>query len=403
MTRHTRRDPQSGRIMLPGVTAIVSRATGIVTYQARWEWRDPLGRRNHGAKIYKSLDEAEAAWLEMQGKIRAGDFSRHDKVTVEDYATRWLDRMAVQWTYSVARQNRSIWRRIIRPRLGRMRIADVTRDHCQVVIDELVTAGRAPGTVRRYAQTLIALLRSAAADRVISGSPWDGLRFPRMSKRHPRVWSIDEVGRFLAATRARPYHDLWLLLVTTGLRLGEALALSWHDVDLAAGTVLVRATVRQVTGGTYDVVMDTKTGESRLVPLPPVTVEMLVQRQTRQWQQPAPVVHIRPLVFPSRGGRPFHENSIREQFARDIALAGVPRFPSTIHNPLRHVAATLLAQRKVQVRTAQGILGHSSPTMTLERYTHHDLTESRAALDDLAAAIHATTTTSQTAKNVGGV
>lgn len=98
-----------------------------------------------------------------------------------------------------------------------------------------------------------------------------------------RVLSGAEVNRLLDETHDDPHHALWALLLTTGLRLSEALALRWSDLDLDRGELRVLRKLRRPKNGGAWVVEDCKTDKSRrVVPMLAQTVAALRAHGDRQ-------------------------------------------------------------------------------------------------------------------------
>lgn len=390
MTRKTGRDPVSGRAMLPGITAIVSDRTGDVTYQARWSGVSPLGKRIFGAKICKDLEHAERHLLETQLAIRRGDWGPSDTTTLDEYAERWLSRMAHTWASSTLYARRRSYRAKIAPFLGRQRVTTVTRAQCQAIVDQLNAAAHRPETVHSHIATLAGVLESAAQDGLIPRNPASRLTLPTVRRHEPEIWTADQIRCFIAATQGTKYHVLWVLLLLTAVRVGEALALSWRDVDFEHGTVRIRSTLRTMADGSVAVAAGTKTGTHRTVPIPPALADLLRDHQRQQWARAGAVIDIQAYLFATAAGRPWSRGTVRA--ARDAAAkrAGLPPFDSRIRNPFRHMAATLLAEQGEHPGVAQAILGHTSPAMTLGRYTH---VTGRDAVGRLADAIMESPTT----------
>jgi integrase len=71
---------------------------------------------------------------------------------------------------------------------------------------------------------------------------------PRPKHRTRQSFTAEELHRFLEAARGDRFHALYLLLVDTGLRPGEALALEWEDVDLKAQRLAVRQNLENRRG-----------------------------------------------------------------------------------------------------------------------------------------------------------
>ena len=151
-----------------------------------------------------------------------------------------------------------------------------------------------------------------------------------------------------------PSHSIALLLASTGMRIGELLALRWRDVDLNGGTVQIRQTV-------YEGVFDTpKTKCSkRPVPLGPSGIAILARDS-------APGVDPDDLVFATGRGTPLsRRNLLNRQFkptCKRLGLKGVS------WHWLRHVTATLSSSAGAPLGAVQTLLGHSSSEITRSIY-----------------------------------
>lgn len=175
--------------------------------------------------------------------------------------------------------------------------------------------------------------------------------------RSPRVWTTEEAARFLAVADRDGLAALWRLLLVAGLRIGEALALTWREVDLAAGTVTVRRTVTRSTSGARTVGERAKRPRShRTVALGPETTAALAARK-----QAATSV----FVFPGRRG-PLVYGAVRRRLRRLCAEAGVPVL--TVHG-LRHTSATLDLAAGTPPQLVAARLG-ISVAMLLGTYAH---------------------------------
>ncbi len=160
----------------------------------------------------------------------------------------------------------------------------------------------------------------------------------------------------LAYVLREPVRSFTLLLVLTGLRVGELLALRWGNVDL---NVRLLRVVETVYDGHFDK-PKTKRG-MRTIPIGADTVEILARLR--------PVaVETRALVFAKSDGTPLDRwNLLRKHLkpaAKKLGLSGV-----TWHL-LRHSHATMLDVVGTPIGTMQSLLGHSVPEITREIYLH---------------------------------
>ncbi len=175
-----------------------------------------------------------------------------------------------------------------------------------------------------------------------------------------------EQARTLLSEAARDHLEaLYVLALTTGLRQGELLGLSWSDVDLEAGRVRVRRTLGVRNGKpTFG---QPKTAHSRrTVALTPKAVAVLKRHRGRQ--RDAHLYDVTDLVFCTSRGTPIAPtNLIRQSFKPLLKRSGLPNI--RFHD-LRHTCATLLLGRGTHPKVVQDLLGHAQITLTLDTYSH---------------------------------
>ncbi|MEO5853126.1 MAG: site-specific integrase [Nocardioides sp.] len=191
---------------------------------------------------------------------------------------------------------------------------------------------------------------------------------PRALTATERIALVEKL-RSDEAARRRDLPDLVFLMLATGARIGEALALVWSDVDLENGTVSITSTLIRVKGeGLLRKSTKTRTGE-RVLGLPLSAVAVLRRRFLTGARLDQP-------VFPDlRGGFRDPSNVSREirEARGDGELAWV-----TSHT-FRKTAATILDQASLSARLIADQLGHARPSMTQDVYL------GRHAVDDQAA------------------
>ncbi|MGH3993017.1 MAG: site-specific integrase, partial [Pseudonocardiaceae bacterium] len=141
------------------------------------------------------------------------------------------------------------------------------------------------------------------------------------------------------------------LVMVTGLRRAELLALRWLDVDLAAGKLTIRRNYVRVAGKM--VVKDTKTHQMRRISLDPTTVEVLTEHRQRH-EELALQLRIEPsdeaYLFSRRPSRdvPYDPDAVTHRYAKMCAKLGID---SHLH-ALRHYSATELVAAGVDVTAA---------------------------------------------------
>ena len=167
----------------------------------------------------------------------------------------------------------------------------------------------------------------------------------------------------LGASRFCRDHDLIdpiTLLIATGLRRSELLALRWTDFDPAAGNMTVTGKLVRVAGNGLVRVDGTKTAAGRrTLPLPRFAVDMLSARRA------VPYFGEQHVIFPSTAGTLRDPNNFGKQWRKVREDLGVPEV--TTHS-FRKTVATLIDDEGLSARIGADHLGHAKVSMTQDRY-----------------------------------
>jgi integrase len=196
--------------------------------------------------------------------------------------------------------------------------------------------------------------------------------------------TTDEVAAVLAAAEGSRWHPLFVLAFATGARRGEILALTWDDVDLNAGVVMIRRAITQTrTAGTF--VKATKTKNVRAVGLSAFAIEALRRVRVAQAAEKlaaGPAYVDRGFAFADALGSFLQPNDMTKAYN---ACAKHAAISSTRLHSARHTAATLMLAGGSDPRTVAGVLGHSVASTTLNIYGHLIASRATAAVDALGA------------------
>jgi integrase len=194
---------------------------------------------------------------------------------------------------------------------------------------------------------------------------------PRQRQDEPQVLTPEQAGQLLAAAEGTPEQRLYVVLLSTGLRISEALGLTWRDVSFEARTLNVAV---QLERGADPGRVELKTkGSKRLLPLTPQAVLALMAQRavSRQQRLECPVAWAGEpaddYCFSNEAGRPWSANLVLGKLKRQAKRAGLPE--STHLHTLRHSCATYLLAAGVPDRVVMSILGHASLRMT-SHYQH---------------------------------
>jgi integrase len=211
-----------------------------------------------------------------------------------------------------------------------------------------------------------------------------GVKLPKIRNHKRKAWSSDEARVFLESARTDkdPMYPLYVLVLVLGLRKGEALGLTWDDVDLDERELTVSLQLQRVSRQLLH--RETKTeGSEATLPLPDICAAALKLRKSTQagtksaagaaWQGDT-------LVFTTRDGTPIEPRNLNRSWDARCAKAKVRKI--TIHDA-RRTCGSLLADLDVHPRVAMAILRHAQVSITMEIYTMVSSKQTREALTRL--------------------
>ncbi len=264
----------------------------------------------------------------------------------------------------------AIIRIYLKPGLGNKSLAKLNVIDVQTFIDNQVRAEQSPRTIQKMRIVLSAILQHAAKEERVPRNVARLVTIPTYKPKEVKPWSVDELTVYLQAASDHQYYPIYFLMGFYGLRRGEALGLSWSDIDSNNKVIRIRKQV-EFYEGNYSYA-ELKTEKSRRdLPMLPAVVSVL------KHLQPTNVGPLPDLIFKTSNGLPVDPHNLRRTFKRISKEAGLPT--STLHH-LRHTAATNLKDLGVPAKDVQAILGHANISTTLQFYTHADINSKSEAL-----------------------
>jgi integrase len=203
------------------------------------------------------------------------------------------------------------------------------------------------------------VFRAAIRDDLIATDPTEKVRLPRQRKREAamQIPTPGQVRDLLDAADER-FGAFVAVCAFAGLRLGEAAALRFEDVDFLRRQLHVRRQVQRAGKGNVEIRLP-KYGSERTVPLPDELLTMLSAH--------VELGHRGEWLFQGGGDSPPHQNTVGYWWRRTQADAGLSGV--RLHD-LRHFYASGLIAAGCDVVTVQRALGHGKATTTLETYSH---------------------------------
>lgn len=359
----------------------------------RVQYRTPAGKptTKRGFKTKRAAND----WADENAHtMKTGGYIEPSagRLAFETFAETWFTGK-VNLAASTRARYRGVLDIHLIPEFGTAKLADITHERIQ----EWVAASAAqstPGTVRKNMTVLNQVLAEAVRRRRIAVNPSTDIELPRsvhVERRYLTAAQVVALAKAAGTVTADPKkigekryaaqlnaadarRTLVYVLAYTGLRFGEVAALQVADVNVLRSRLRVHRSVTQVNGEM--VYGSTKTGKARDVAVPKSVMTMI----TELTEGRAP----HELVFPAANGEPLRLRNVRRDWwNRAVKDSGVPS--GLTPHELRHTAASLAIRAGASVKSVQRMLGHSSATLTLDRYGHLFEDEHDAVADRLEA------------------
>ena len=355
-----------------------------------WEARIilPGGRRR---SLYgKTKAEALKKMQDAREKVTEGLRLGPERLTVQAWLEQWLrDTVAYSKRTGTAKRYGELCRIHIIPSIGHIRLARLGVSDVQRMIREAMARGVSPRTADHCRDVLRNALNAAVKDGLLRRNVASLAAPPNVPEREYMNVTPAVARRVMAAVRGDTHQALYMMLLGTGLRLGEATALQWKDIDFESSVITVRRGLRRVKGGFK--FEEPKTPRSRrVVPMvPPVRDALIIHRERqnleKMMQGPAwEGFAWGDLLFTTGKSGPLGGDIAYHHFRRVLRDADLP--PMRLHD-FRHGAASLLAAAGIPPRDVMDLLGHSQISTTLTVYTHSTEEARHQAMETLGKLI----------------
>lgn len=384
---------------------MAKRAKGTGTLRkrtdGRWEGRIYLGKDENGKNKYKtvtSLKKTECQkkldkLIEEKEKsvnIQACRYTDCQNPTLEEWNSIWIENYCKGYLKpKTVSGYESIIKCYINPYIGKYRLSDLTKLICQQYIMDVYENGRinakrpsdiAEGlssrTVKSIKIVLHASLQKAVDEDIIYKNPANKLNLPKDREKGMQTLTKEESNRLLEEAFNSGCFEFYYLELTTGMRLGEILALEWSDLDAKNRTLNINKQVQRINGILQSETPKTKESIRTIAISKDCakSLERLKQTQARGTT----------LMFPSpETGTYRDQNAVTRKFKRMLRRANLPNI--RFHD-LRHTCATIALEEGVDIKALSSMLGHADCAFTMNTYVHATKKIKTTAADKMESA-----------------
>ena len=317
-------------------------------------------------KTFRTLADARAWRAETQNSLNRGTLRAPSRTTFSEAADDWMKaakaggvrtRSGDSYKPGALRTYNQALRYRVLPRFGEMKISAITRNEIQDLVDELLAQELAASTVRNSILPMRSIYRRLLARQEILINPTLGLAMPAIRQRRERVARPEEAQQLLEVL-PREDRAPWAIALYAGLRRGEIKALRWGDVDFEAGLIRVERGWDPIEG---PIEPKSNAGKRRVPMTGLLRSYLAAQRLRRGGGEEAE------LVFGRSDGRELRADTLMERGRKIWGEAGLT--PVGLHE-CRHTYAAFMIAAGVNAKALSSYMGHSTISMTLDRYGH---------------------------------
>ena len=316
-------------------------------------------------EVSKKLKEATAA-------LDAGTYIAPSKMTVGEWLDIWTGSYLNKVKPRTAESYKIIVKNHLKPNLGATVLDALDAHTIQIFYNSLSEGGKplSAKTIKNIHGVLHKALQQALRNKYISFNPAEACDLPRVEKAEIKPLDDAQIKAFLKAVSGHPYEYLFVTVLFTGMREGEALGLLWDCVDLNNGTITINKQLQKVVGEKQYHLISTKNGKGRSIAIPPYVVSILRRAKHDQLENRlryADCYEDSGFVFTNVIGQHLIPKSVYDSFKKIAAQIGAP--DARFHD-LRHSYAVAAIRSGDDIKTIQENLGHATAAFTLDVYGH---------------------------------
>lgn len=342
---------------------------------------DPLtGKQKRTLKRgFRTRKEAELALARIKLDVANGTYRQERAETYQELYDLWVTQYEKTVEESTFVKTTGIFKNHILPSMGTYKIEKINVDVCQKHIDEWAAKLKKFRMVKAYAAKV---LDFAIKRGFIQTNPFTHVDMPTTSSKKAIITDEDEAENFYTREQLIKFlscleqesnfkaYALFRLLAFSGMRKGEALALTWDDLNFTTNEVRINKAISSGKNN-HIYLKTTKTGEARTIKMDDKTMSILKDWKIKQKQDYLVLgfntMKPKQLVFSNTSNEYIQPTKTRKWI---IHVQQKYKLDKITTHGLRHTHCSLLFEAGASIKEVQDRLGHSDIQTTMNIYAH---------------------------------
>jgi len=364
----TRGRPVKRRKRMSGEGSIYQRVIkGVTYYSVRMTLPD--GTRSK-AKYFRSTEEAKQALLKMRAEIASGVLP--SDMTFTDWAEHWVGTKSdvKQKTFDQYKRNLAYASTIF----GKKQLDKIRAHDLETMLKTVREEGKSSTTARQVFINVSSCLSAAYKRGLMARDISEQVDTPRGKKRKPVMLSREDWQALTNASRKSSRELIVEFTLKTGMRINEALSITWEQVDSGEANVTVGES-------------KTEAGTGRTIPVDNNLMERLTSLRSKHYERQMQDRSWNPagFVFCTNAGKRGDKDNLQRWVLTPLLKEA--ELPHLTWHHLRHNAGSYLLSENVPITAVSKILGHANPAVTMSIYAHElkeDFEQVRVAMAKFA-------------------
>lgn len=319
---------------------------------------------------YDKKEEAEYALAEIIYKLKQGNLVLPDNTRLGEYLIYWLERYKKKLATTTYNTYNSIINNHLIPNLGNIPLQQLKPLHIEDYYYQKQNE-LSQRTLLHHHRVLSLALKNAVGWQLIPNNPCDYVEAPKPKKYKATALTPEQSKELLNLVKDTDMETPITLILATGIRRGELLALTWNDIGFDNKILSIDKSLAVDEETKELIIKEPKSKSSiRTISLSDGTINILKQHKVKQNEEKLKLGKYykdNNLVFATPDGSLINPSTFSKKFGNIIKGSNLPHI--RLHD-LRHTNATLMLKSKIPAKVASERLGHSNTATTLDIYSH---------------------------------